>query len=460
MREYPSETSFSPAAASHLEYADQGILGAIVCPLITAELPQALANLTLWDRHLQPGQAFPDRPDIVKPALVFSFNGRENSTIRDQLNTQFRSCIAVQASFSRLIVHFCDLPPEKDLYIRKPKGRAPKLGNKSGPNWQFYETMRFMRDKASFVLLMEVDCQPLQPGWLEPLARTCQGNPDAWVIGAHYSGASPLPWNIARHINGNALYQVGSEKFWTFIDKTLWPWMHFYIEKHDPDLAYDCAWEVFLNRDEMAYGGHPDWIVSRDIMHRFKLTETIVNIGGYAEQTGLYVWSRNDLIRRFAGAAIAHGPLADSARHIHGDIAVGKPQSPGVAEHGPNWVRFASGQDERRYKRSVWVPGRGFVAGDLLSIQAVIEAPPERVAVIEVHDPNGILLRHAVLSAGRSWVDPLIELALTAGHSFLTITVYIPGIDPEGPSIAVKDFAVTLSGGGASRPTHLHDFFW
>lgn len=449
-------SSIAPLAGGAAEH---GIFGAVVCPLIQPELKTALANMDLWERKLPPGETFPGRPDLPRPRLVFSFNCGEDSHIRAQLTDMFRRCRNLQAAFSELIVHFCDLPPEKDLYIRQPKGRAPKLGNKSGPNWQFYESMRMMRDKAQFVLLMEVDCQPLHPGWLRPLAQTCQRNPEAWVIGAHYSGASPLPWHVARHINGNALYQVGSDAFWAFIDDTLWPWMHHYIATYDPDLAYDCAWETFLNRDEMAHGGHFDWIVSRDILHRFKLTDTIVNIGGHAEQSGWYAWTRDDLLRRFAGATVVHGPVTESRRHVRGRLAVGKAESSGVAETGPNWLQFLHGAAERRYKRSIWIPVHGLRPGERISVHAAIDTGPDHSALLEIHDTGGRSLAHAWLASADSWVDPRLELDLTDGHSFLTLTISIPNAEPAPGDVKVRDLVVTLSNGhGAS--SRLHDFFW
>jgi hypothetical protein len=438
---------------------EHGLFGAVVCPLIRPELKAALANLDLWEHTLPPGETFPGRPDLPRPMLVFSFNCGEDAEIRAQLTDTFQRCPNVQAAFSELIVHFCDLPPEKDLYIRKPKGRAPKFGNKSGPNWQFYETMRMMRDKAQFVLLMEVDCQPLHPGWLRPLAQTCLRNSEAWVIGAHYSGASPLPWHVARHINGNALYQVGSDGFWAFIDDTLWPWMHDYIATYDSDLAYDCAWEMFLNREEMAYGGHYDWIVSRDILHRFKLTDTIVNIGGHAEQEGWYAWTREDLLRRFAGATVVHGPITESYRHLRGKVAVGRPESDGVAETGPNWLQFLSDAAERRYKRSIWIPVHGFRPGERISVHAAIDAGLDHNALLEIHDASGQVLTHDWLKGGDSWTDPRFELDLTDGHSFLTLTISIPNAAPAPGDVKVRDLVVTLSNGHGDS-SRLHDFFW
>jgi hypothetical protein len=435
------------------------LLGAIVCPLIPAELPTALANLELWDRHLPPGDAFPGRPDIARPLLVFSFNVAENAEIRKQLTDAFSRCPNVRASFSGLLVHFCNLPAQKDIYVRTPGASAYEFGNKSGPNWLFYETMRMLRGTADFAFLMEVDCRPLHPDWLRPLAQVCARNPDAWIIGAHYSGASPIPPRVARHINGNALYHIGSDALWTFLDETLWPWMHEYILTHDQDLAYDCAWETFLNRDEMSESGHYDWIVSRDILHRFRLTEAIVNIGGHAEQSGWYAWTREDLLRRFPHAAIIHGPIADNFQHLRGGLAVGRAERDGVAGQGPNWLTFATDTATRRYKRSIWRPDRGFHAGDRLSVHATLDAGEEHAGIIELHDTNGHSLGYAWLTGGTGGGDARLSIELVTRHSFVTMTIYIPSAVPAPRPIEVRDVMVTLSGRD-SLPIRLHDFFW
>jgi hypothetical protein len=442
------------------EREDSGaLLGAVVCPLIPAELPIALANLALWNRDLPPGEAFPGRPDIARPLLVFSFNVAENDEIRNQLVDAFDRSPNVQTGFSELIVHFCNLPANKDIYVRTPGISAYEYGNKSGPNWLFYETMRMMRGKADFVLLMEVDSQPLYSGWLRPLAETCARNADAWIIGAHYSGASPIPPRVARHINGNALYHIGSDAFWTFLEETLWPWMHAYISVDDQDLAYDCAWETFLNREEMGWNGHEDWIVARDILHRFRLTDRIVNIGGHAEQAGWYAWTREDLLRRFPDAVIVHGPVTDTFQHLRGGIAVGRFEPTGVQDHGPNWLDFAADATARRYKRSLWIPGRGLRAGDMLTVYAALDAGEEHAAIIEFHDTNGNPLGYDWLTGGPGAGEPRLEIELASRHSFVTLTIYIPSEAPAPRAIEVRDVVVMLSEKGG-RPIRLHDFFW
>jgi hypothetical protein len=435
------------------------LLGAVVCPLIPAELPIALANLAAWERDLAPGDAFPGRADLARPLLVFSFNVAEDAGIRDQMVETFNDSPNLRAAFSELVVHFCALPLNKDIYVRTPGISAYEFGNKSGPNWLFYETMRFLRSTADFVFLMEVDCQPLHPGWLAPLAQLCRRNADAWIVGAHYSGAAPIPPRVARHINGNALYHIGSDAFWTFLENTLWPWMHAYILTHDQDLAYDCAWETFLNRDEMAESGHPDWIVARDILHRFRLTGGIVNIGGHAEQAGWYRWTREELHRRFPDAVLVHGPITDTFGHLRGGLAVGQAEATGVEDHGPNWLRFSAAAPKRRYKRSIWVPDRGFRAGDRLEVHAALDAGEEHAGIIEFHDTNGHPMGYDWLTGGPGSADPRLTVELAGRHSFLTLTFYIPSEAPAPRDIDVRDVTVTLTETGGP-PIRLHDFFW
>jgi hypothetical protein len=429
-------------AAPNAAKTDANPLSAIVCPLIPRELDLAIRNFATWDADLPPGPPFPVHE---KPRFIFSFNCAPDPSIEQRLRDAFEAAPRVRDAFAAMEVRFLDLPPEKDKYIRKPTGPAPKYGYKSGPNWMFYETMKALRGEARFVFLMETDCVPLVPNWLRRLTRTCQRHEDAWVLGAHYSGASPLLWRVARHINGNALYQVGDPEFWTFLDKILWPWMLDYIEKDDPDLAYDCAWEAFLNREEMDYAGHHDWIVSRGVLHKFRLIDTIVNIGGHAEQSGDYVWTRNHLIQRFPAATVAHGPVAQDNAHRRGRYSVGKPRlSEAMLEDG----RLVLTSLEATFSRSLWPSAQSFEPGDLVTITFQLRGDPAQIIGVDLREPSGgTIERKRAFTKEDGTRRVKAEFVLDRRFNYISVVFMVLRQTPEPQPIIVEDVAIAVGDG-------------
>lgn len=431
--------------------ADANPLSAVVCPLIPREVDLAVHNFALWNDELPPGPPFPGHE---KPRFIFSLNCAPDAAIERRLRDAYEAAPKVRDAFAGLEIRFLDLPPEKDKYIRKPTGPAPKFGYKSGPNWMFYETVRALRDEARFVFLMETDCTPLVPNWLRRLTRACQRHDDAWVLGAHYSGASPLLWRVARHINGNALYHVGNPEFATFLDEILWPWMLDHIEKDDPDLAYDCAWEAFLNREEMDYAGHHDWIISRGVLHKFRLVETVVNVGGYAEQSGDYVWTRHHLLQRFPHAAVAHGPVALDNAHRRGRYSVGKPRlTEADGEGGKLELRTL----DSLFSRSFWPAQGSFAPGDHVTITAVLRGQPEQIVGIDLREPSGATIERKRAFAKEDGTRRVkAEFVLDRRFNYLNLVFMVLRQTPGSSPITIED--VTIAVGEGESAWRLRDF--
>jgi hypothetical protein len=426
------------AAAKPGKAGSQRALSAVVCPLIARELPMALANFDLWETQLPPSVE-PRGPSTSRPKLVFSFSCAPDDSLSIPLKKAFAEHPVVKRSFSKVEVLFCNLPPEKDLYIRNPTGPVPPYGNKSGPNWMFYETLRALRGGGGFIFLMETDCQPLVANWLKKLENTAARNTDAWIVGAHYSGASPLHWAVARHINGNAFYNVGDPDFWDFLDNMLWPWMHKYIQEVDPNLAYDCAWETFLSRPEMEHAGHRDWLYGRSVFHRFRLSGIVANIGGNAEQSGHYFWTREDLRRRFPMAAIAHGPVAASGRHRRGGLALGKVVRKGEVAVSAQSLSARGDLAAAMFERSIWIPDRLFDAGHRVTITFAVEGDPETFTIMELREPSGRLIvkKRVNYNSEKPLHRAKIEHEFTSTVNYIRCRIQFSG--PIGASISITD---------------------
>jgi hypothetical protein len=389
-----------PAASPRGGKADpieKTTLTAIICPLTPRELPAALSNMAYWDKMMPPLLELRE-PAGARPKLIFSFNGEPDANLSGPLMAQFERSPAVKGSFETIEVRFCRLPPEKDVYLREGEvGDAP-FGRKAGPNWLFYETMRALRHEARFVFLMETDCQPVAPNWIKRIERACMMNQDAWIVGSHYCGASPLHWSIARHINGNALYNLGDPLFWEFLENRFWPWLNDYAVATMPDLAYDCAWETYLNRMEMEDAGSYDWVRVRDILQRFRLANFVVNVGGTAEQSGEYLFTREDIIKRFPGVAIVHGPLAASVDHKRGPLGLGHPVLKGGVTADAEVLRAEGDLAKAVFRRSLWISGQPLEETDTLTVLFTLHCIKAASVTVALREPSGRLLGSTTLS--------------------------------------------------------------
>jgi hypothetical protein len=418
----------------------------VVCPLTPRELPAALANLAFWGAAAAPltGRLAPDES---LPKLIYSFNGRPDQTLARALRDAFDENEAVRASFAAMEVRFCQLPPEKDVYLREGEVGAAPLGRKSGPNWLFYETMRALRHEAQFVFLMETDCQPLAPNWIRKIQRACALNQDAWIVGSHYCGVSALHWSIARHINGNALYHIGDAQFWDFLDNRFWPWLNAYAAATLPDLAYDCGWETWLNRPEMEDASSYDWVSAREILHRFRLSNFVVNIGGAAEQSGEYIWTREDIVTRFPGVAIVHGPVTDSLDHRRGPIGLGRAFVKGAITLEDNGLVAEGDLDRAGFRRSLWIVGEPLEPGHSLVVTLKLQGPKSAGVTLTVREPSSRVIGAGKVSGpgfGKSSLEQIVQ-PITTAAPFVRLVLGFHG--QEGARVRVSDLKCEIRRG-------------
>jgi hypothetical protein len=416
------------------------MLSAVVCPLTPRELPAALSNLAFWDTEMAP-LTDGEEAGQPRPKLIFSFNGAPDKTLSRPLIEAFDRCEVVKRSFASIEVRFCRLPPEKDVYLRDGEVADAPFGNKAGPNWLFFETMRALKEEAEFVFLMETDCQPVIPGWIRKIQRACDLNEDAWIIGSHYCGVSPLHWSVARHINGNALYNVGDPEFWDFLEDHFWPWLNDYAVKCMPNLAYDCGWETYLNRVEMEYAGSYEWVRARDVLQRFRLSNFVVNIGGAGEQAGEYVWTRADILKRFPGAAVVHGPLATSDDHRRGPLALGRVFLEGAATLDPTGLHMNGDLEGAAFRRSVWIADQPLDESNEVSVSYTIDCPADAGLILQLREPSGRLMETRTkygAGTGEAKKDNCI-LAITTPAPYVVLALSVHG--PAGSRINVSELS-------------------
>lgn len=156
---------------------------------------------------------------------------------RSEIHCIFKECVILDAG----------LEGEKDIYVRGESQAKGRYGNKAGPNFLFFETMRLVQRFGGFTFQCEVDCYPLRSGWLTDLNRLVSERAFAWVIGSIYTGQRPVGRDIQMHFNGNAVYQSGNPDFIAFVDNVWQPRVIDYVDL-DPNLAYDCWWALETSR--------------------------------------------------------------------------------------------------------------------------------------------------------------------------------------------------------------------
>lgn len=152
-----------------------------------------------------------------------------------------------------IVFHSLNIDSKESVYLRnisRSDSCDLPYGSKSGPNKQFYESLKVILDYCKYssqdaLLLLEVDAIPIKQGWLAGLNKIIEHNPDFLIAGGKYIGKSKLSPRISQHLNGNAIYGIGSLYFrqallgWESLLKRIVPECHW--------IAYDICLEWIKN---------------------------------------------------------------------------------------------------------------------------------------------------------------------------------------------------------------------
>jgi hypothetical protein len=178
--------------------------------------------------------------------------------------------------------HSLFLPPEVDRYVRNWNSREPwsPWGQKSGPNYQFFEVLRQAAEIHSeeWLFQLETDVTLLRLPRADDFGEELTGS---WIVGSenHSAVLRNLDLRLWEHINGAAFYRVGDHEFRAFLEEVWKPSLLFLLSA-EPALAYDCLTSPAI------WGDLPDplktsWWNARD---RFVKLPGMVNASSLTRQ--------------------------------------------------------------------------------------------------------------------------------------------------------------------------------
>lgn len=169
----------------------------------------------------------------------------------------------IKEIFKKVEIINLKLNKEEDVYVQHEKekefiknNKIPKYGIKSGPNLLFFKSIKILKNYNTS-LLLETDCF-LSQDWIEKIISYTENSNGFLISGATYDGSvhSTDP-TMNSHINGVALYATGSAIFQSVMEH----FEEYLIEsiKNCPNLAYDWAFKIFLDKNLQKKENHYFW---------------------------------------------------------------------------------------------------------------------------------------------------------------------------------------------------------
>jgi len=215
-------------------------LGCVAVPLLDGDLDETLAAvLDLWaDPRFWPLAA----PRDTLPQLLIVVNAASDERLA-QVRGMVHARPVLSACFAGVTAVSAGLDGDRDLYLRDETPGSGSFGRRAGPNFLFQSTMQHASAFGGMTLQIELDCLPVQAGWIEATEAVLSAHPGAWVIGSLFSGSGTLSSRHSLHLNGNALYRTGDPAFCDFLD-TIWMPRLMALATQDANIAYDCWWST------------------------------------------------------------------------------------------------------------------------------------------------------------------------------------------------------------------------
>ena len=283
----------------------------IVVPLISAEI----CHLKTWLSSCPPSGK-------TGAVLYLSIDMAWDEYDKCEIMDTFSRCRLSQEGW-RVVFIECQMAADESFYVKDGKKHVDvqryPYGQKSGPNMQFFRTIRALRapaEELGGVLLMEVDAFPVVDGWNTQLDAHIANFPnDALLAGARYAGSTNLAAQIRSHFNGNSAYFIGRSDFFTFLDA--WERLLLKCIQMAPHLAYDVAIPWFMNYRATHPGvrsledQQTEYLVASFNERCFDLSSYLVNYGGTIENSDAFCLDVPRFVADHPDALVVHGKCFD-----------------------------------------------------------------------------------------------------------------------------------------------------
>lgn len=232
-------------------------LTAIIMPFHRRQIKKLMFNFETWNVFEPSTKLSPTRPELI----LFA-SGEDVNNFDQSISEYFTKNLHLKEHFSSISVQFGNLTVKKDGYWRGTKLMFEAVLNKK---------LVFNAPKVSHIFYMEPDCVPIRKHWIDALINEIEMEPDdlIWMKGSKFVGNPHLLTvgneALKQHLNGNSIYNIGSDDFRNFYYKHIKP---NYIELAPYDLR---IFEILLQEDGKLY---------KESGHHFIPTKFVQNTAG------------------------------------------------------------------------------------------------------------------------------------------------------------------------------------
>jgi len=287
-------------------------LSHVVIPFHEKQVDGLRANLQSWETYPPCSNPLLATGKVARPTLVFhiaySVEDDQPSDIEEveqqcmqafeSLSQSVKSCFATAYTVPMQLYHAEDSPDPSALH-------ASQATHSTGARLAFEAFLQGKvtsanNETSSYALYMEPDMVPIRENWLVHVITQVEWPiPEFWIKGSIFRGSEIYlvmqPYKPGMmHLNGNALYNLGSEEFRKFYFHRVRPYV---VKKHYGDSinAYDTDFYEYLD-DPKKY----DKV--REVLHYFQYTDMIQNHWHSP-------WSAKQLTAQFPNAVLVHGGI-------------------------------------------------------------------------------------------------------------------------------------------------------
>lgn len=232
-------------------------LTAIIMPFHRRQIKKLMFNFGTWNIFEPSTKSLP-----AKPELILFASGVDVNNFNQIIGDYFAENLHLKEHFSSISVQFGNLTVKKDGYWRGTKLMFEAVLTKK---------LVFSSPIVSHIFYMEPDCVPIRKNWIDALVKEIKNEPEdlIWMKGSKYVGNPHLlevgSEALRQHLNGNSIYNIGSDEFRDFYFKHIKP---NYVELAPYDLR---IFEILLQDDGK---------LLKEFGHHFITTKFVQNTSG------------------------------------------------------------------------------------------------------------------------------------------------------------------------------------